>query len=388
MSSIYDTTQLLNLHAVKEALHWHNQKFINAEQLAAIKSKYQCKLYHPNLAIRILIFVASWMAISGASGLFFLLFNELSKPGYGVLLVIIGAGILFFVQRVLIYQNNHFRSGVVEACAYCALGSIVGGIGMITDGNEHLVLLTGVVVCAYMSYRFLDLLCHIVGMLTFAGFIFYEGFQAGGIFRHIIPFMIIVCFSVTYFLASHLRKRDYLSLWSDNLKLTEIISLLLIYAGGNYLVVRECSIELLDMTLAPGEDIPFAFIFYALTAGIPLLLIYRGTKLGRIMLIRLGVVALVLSVSTFRYYYSIASPEVVLTLGGVAVLSVTAWLFNILKVKRGVFTRDKLLSKQWISPEASAFAISQTMGGNVQKTDETFKGGGGSFGGGGASGDY
>jgi uncharacterized membrane protein YgcG len=63
-------------------------------------------------------------------------------------------------------------------------------------------------------------------------------------------------------------------------------------------------------------------------------------------------------------------------------------LFNYLKIERGGFTRDKLLSRQLVSNDVTAFAVSQTMGGNVTKPDESFKGGGGSFGGGGASGDF
>lgn len=388
MKIIYDTVELRNLHTVKEAIHWRNQNFITREQLAAIRSRFPSKLYHPNLPIRILLFVATCVAISGAGGIFGLFFNGLSDVGAGVMLLLAGAGILFFVQQVLIKGHNHFRSGVVEACAYVAILSIVGGIGLITNGNEHLILLTGVAVCAYMSYRFLDLLCHIVGMLTLGGFIFYESYLAGGIFRQIVPFIMILSFSGIYFLARRWKKNEEVALWLDNLKLTEIICLLFVYAAGNYLVVRECSLALLGMSLTQGEDIPFAFLFYGLTAGIPLLLIYRGITLGSITLLRLGVVILGLSVLTFRYYFSIAPPEVALTIGGLIVLGVTAWLFKLLKVNRGVFTKDKLLSKQWISPEATAFAVSQTMGGNVVRQDESFKGGGGSFGGGGASGDF
>lgn len=388
MSCIYNTTELFNLQAVKEATHWYSQKFISGEQLAAIRAKYPSKLYHPNLAIRILLFIISSIAISGGTGLFFLMFNAVSESVIGVLSLLLGAGMLFFVRVIFVENSHHFRSGVVEAGAYCACGFIVGGLGLITDGNEHTVFLAAMAVCAYMSYRFLDLICHAIGILVLAGFIFYEAYQLGGVFRQIIPFLIIIAFSATYFLARALKKKENLSLWLDNLRLTEMISLMLVYTGGNYLVVRECSIEMLGMNLQPGEDIPFAVVFYAFTAGMPLLIIYRGIKLGSIMLIRIGVIMFALSVMTFRYYFSIAPPEVALTIAGMAILGLALWLFDFLKTPRGVFTRDKLLSRQFISSNVAAFAVSQTMGGNVVKQDDSFKGGGGSFGGGGASGDF
>ena len=69
-------------------------------------------------------------------------------------------------------------------------------------------------------------------------------------------------------------------------------------------------------------------------------------------------------------------------------MGVTAWLYSYLRIPRSGFSRDKLLSRETVSSNVTAFAVSQTMGGNVTKPDESFKGGGGSFGGGGASGDF
>lgn len=388
MKTVYNTPELFNLHLVKEARHWHNEGFITAAQLTEIKGKYPSKLYHPNLAIRILLFVASFIAVCGAAGLVFIMLDGNSQAGVGVFMIVFGVGSFFLAEKVFIEKNNHFRSGVAEAVAYSACGFLIFGIGLLTNEDEHVLLMMGVAVMAYMSIRFLDLLCHIVGILTLAGLIFYECYQLGGIFQQIIPFVIIFSFSVIYWLARRLRKKNDTYLWDDNLVLTEFLSLLIIYAGGNYLVVRECSIELLDLSLQPGEDIPLAFFFYAFTAISPLILIYRGVTLRSIGLIRIGVVMLALSIITFRYYFSIAPPEVALTVAGLIVLGVVAWLFNYLKTDRFGFTREKLLSRQWVSNEVTAFAVSQTMGGNVTKPDESFKGGGGSFGGGGATGDF
>ncbi|MEQ8424840.1 MAG: hypothetical protein RIA63_09015, partial [Cyclobacteriaceae bacterium] len=63
-------------------------------------------------------------------------------------------------------------------------------------------------------------------------------------------------------------------------------------------------------------------------------------------------------------------------------------LFNYLKTIRGGFTRVNLLSSKWASPDAEAFIISQTIGGNQVKTDNSFQGQGGSFEGGGSSGSF
>ena len=87
-------------------------------------------------------------------------------------------------------------------------------------------------------------------------------------------------------------------------------------------------------------------------------------------------------------YFSLGHPEVTLTIAGAIVLLVTGWLFQYLKTPRGGYTRENLLTEKWDDANASAFVISQTMGGNEVKQDDGFKGGGGDFGGGGASGSF
>lgn len=388
MSSAYDARELHNLHTLKESAHWHRVKFISDDQWTAIRSAYPCKLYHPNLIIRILLFIATWIAISGANGIFFLFVNEMSESAQGVMALLGGSGAMYITDKKLIQANFHYRSGVVEALIYCASGYIVLGIGLITDWNIHLLFLSALCILCYVAYRYLDLIATTFAILTLAGFLFYECYEMGGIFRQVIPFVIMISFGLVYFLAKQAKRDERWMLWGDNWLVTEVLSLLLIYGGGNYLVVRECSIALLNMTLAEGEDIAFALIFYGFTAIMPLVLLYRGIQLRNLMLLRLGVGTLVLSVLTFRYYFSIAPPEVALTVGGAIVLGVTAWMYAYLRTVRNGFTRDKLLSRAAISNDLAAFAVSQTMGGNVQKPDESFKGGGGSFGGGGASGDF
>jgi len=67
-------------------------------------------------------------------------------------------------------------------------------------------------------------------------------------------------------------------MWSNNLLVLEIICLLLIYASGNYLVVRELSVNLMDLVLNERRNIPFAFLFYLLTVAIPIGYLYFGIK--------------------------------------------------------------------------------------------------------------
>jgi uncharacterized membrane protein YgcG len=63
-------------------------------------------------------------------------------------------------------------------------------------------------------------------------------------------------------------------------------------------------------------------------------------------------------------------------------------LLNYLKTMRSGFTRENVLSEKWAGMNIQALIVSQTMGGNEVKADSGMKPGGGTFGGGGASGDF
>lgn len=388
MSSAYNLKALWALKVLKEARHWYEAKFISAEQWGAVQQHYQSKAYHPNLAIRILLFIATSIAMSGVNGLLISMVIEAPDMVKAAFALVAGICALYLAEKALIQNNNHYRSGVVEAITYFSCAYIIGGVGLMTDWNEHLLFVAAILIFLFISVRFLDLICTALATLTLAGFVFYECYEAGGIIRQLIPFLVMGVFAGVYFFVRGLHRNERYSLWDDNLSLTEVLSLVLVYAGGNYFIVREGSIALLNLSLAEGEDIPFAWIFYGFTVLMPLILLYRGVRLRSLLLLRLGVLTLSLSVLTFRYYFSIAPPEIELTVCGVILLGLTTGLYSYLKIPRQGFTREKLLSRATIGSDMAAFAVSQTMGGNVAKPDESFKGGGGSFGGGGASGDF
>jgi hypothetical protein len=250
------------------------------------------------------------------------------------------------------------------------------------------LLLFGIVVLSFAAYRYLDLLTTVAAFLTFAYMVFYLFYDFGGIFQQIIPFVFIACFAPLYFLSKKLKTKSDLSIWNHNLLIIESLSLLMIYLAGNYMVVRELSVNLMELALAEGEDIPFAFIFYGFTVLFPVAYLFFGIKNKDIVLIRVSLLVLAFSVFTFKFYYGFGHPEITLTIAGVILLGISLVVFNYLKIIRNGFTRENLLSEKWTSLNAEAFIISQTLGGNQVTVDESFQGEGGSFGGGGSSGSF
>ncbi|HEY8936990.1 MAG TPA: hypothetical protein VIM65_17305 [Cyclobacteriaceae bacterium] len=383
MKIAYNEIGVYNLSVLKETKRWFKHGLISAEQSESIKAAYQTSLFNPNLMIRILLFVASALGLAGVTGILVLLSMDSSENIIPWLCIFYGLGSLFFLELVFIKGNHHYKSGVNEALLYHSLGFFLGGI-LALEINEHFIAVIGFIVFSIAAIRYLDLICTLCAIASLCGFIFFELNEAGGWFQALIPFAFILIFIPIYFFAKRARGKQALRLWYDNLLAVEAVSLLLVYAGGNYFVVRELSVEMMNLYLEEGQDIPFAIVFYILTAVTPIAYLYSGIKKKDKVLIRVSLLLLALSAFTFKYYFSLGHPEISLTIAGAVLLLITLWLLNYLKVMRNGYTRENIMSEKWGDANVEAFVISQTLGGN-QMPDRIETGGGGQFGGGGSS---
>ncbi|MEJ0054568.1 MAG: hypothetical protein WDN75_02360 [Bacteroidota bacterium] len=331
--------------------------------------------------------MATLLALSGVTGFFGLIFADGGETVLSIAALLYGIVSFITLEKLFIQTSNHYKSGLTEALMYHACAFTIGGIAGLTDFNLHLLIWLCLTVLTFAAIRYLDLLCTVGATLSFAYVIFYEFYDIGGIFQHIIPFVFIIVFTPLYLFAKKLKQRSVLRTWRNNLLIVEAASLLFIYLGGNYLVVRELSVNLMNLTIEEGQDIPFAIIFYALTVIIPVTYLYAGIKRKDVVLLRVSLIVLALSVFTFKYYYNFGHPEITITFAGAILLLISIGLLNYLKTDRNGFTRENLLSEKWAGANVEAFIISQTMGGN-QGAAPKVHGGGGSFGGGGATGDF
>ena len=378
----YNTTWLRNLGIIKEAKSWSSHDIISVEQYSVIKETYPSNFYHPNLIIRILLFIATVVALSGATGLVSLAF--LDNDGAPIMFAIYGFVSWAFLELVFIKQKHHYKSGVTEALLYHSAGFVIGGLVAATDFDEHVFLILALIVCTIAAIRYADLIATVCAVGSFAGLIFLEMYKIGGIAQNLIPFAFLIVFGLGFFIVRKLKSNKVLVWWGDCLVLIEVLCLLLVYVSGNYLVVRELSVSMLELYLEEGQDIPFAFIFYGLTVIIPAAYLFFGIRNKDIILLRVSLLVLAFSVFTFKYYFSLGHPEISLTLAGIIMISIAMGLFRYLRTPKHGFTRENLLGEKWAGANPEAFVISQTLGGNIA-TEGPQAGGGGHSGGGGSS---
>jgi uncharacterized membrane protein YgcG len=134
-------------------------------------------------------------------------------------------------------------------------------------------------------------------------------------------------------------------------------------------------------------------LFAAATAVLPVLLIALALRLRRRPLLAFGVVCLVASLVTLRFYVHLAPLWVVLTAGGVVAaalaLLLERWLGRGGGRQRGGYTADPLFDdERRLRAMEIAVAAGQAGPAARRPAAPAFEGGGGKFGGGGATGSY
>ncbi len=383
MTSAYDTEQVHRLTVLRESRQWMEHQFIRKEQFEKIQEEFKSRLYHPNFLIRLVLFVATALGLIGVGGLAVLMVKGVGIDALRILAVIYGVASFIALEYWLI-NRDHYKSGVTEAVMFqgclCILGAVI-------DESELAFRVLAFLVFGYAAFRYLDWISTLLSVGFFAAALFSLLMKFGNTGQALIPFLFMLIFGVCYGVIPGIKRRGWALPWMNNLRLVEVTSLVVVYLSGNYYIVRELSIEVSGMPLQAGEDIPFAYFFYVYTALVPVMFVISGIRKHNPTLIRVGALCAILSVLTFKYYFSIAPPEITLTVAGALVMLLAASLLHFLRVMRQGITRENILGEKWAGASVEGFLISQTMGGHEAKPNNRFEGGGGSFGGGGATGD-
>lgn len=379
----YNIAELEKKGVTDEAKMLYKSGVIDENQWTSIKKQFQSNLYTPSIFIRILLFLGAILGMLTSLGPIAFSFHISDEGGLRALAVIMGVAILIFTELVVIKNLKHFRSGVTEAGIYSSIILIVTGL-VLENESSTLILAISLAFALFATIRYLDLLALVASVILFAWLIVDILMSLGGLIPTLLPIIMLSVFMAVYHYAISLEKRLSNIIFTDQFIILKSLSLLICYLSVNYFVVRELSVMLLDLEITEGGDIPLAFIFYGLTALLPLAYIAWGVKNRSILFIRVGLFILTLTVFTFKIYFSVMPPVIAITIAGTILTTISLLLLNYLKTPKKGFTRDRLLTDKWSNSNLHSFVISQSIGGNASTPQGDVQMGGGKFGGAGA----
>ena len=398
----YNPPLLRNSFIVKKSKQWYSRQLISLEQLNTILKNYEPGFYSPGLFIKIGLFIFTAIAIAAAAGfytLFFALINMHSGTGIFVFSCVLFSVLCVIALEYFIRSKNVYRAGVDECLLYAALIFVFFAIGIMINElfeNSDNTLLNCILALPFILaavVRYADQFVALAAAACLYSIFFLSLLKLGDIAKLIMPFALMAVSVPVYFAARKQKERDDLFYWKNCFIVFEYAALIVFYAAGNYFVIREASAAFFNLQLKEGENIPLAFLFYFLTAAIPLLYVYYGLKRKDKVLLWCGLLFIAAAVLTFKYYFSLGHPEITLTIAGLIMIAIAYTYIRILKTpKHGITFEEEPDEDNFLKSNAEALVISQNFGQHAQTPSDTASGGpdfgGGSFGGAGSGGNY
>jgi len=393
---IYNKTWLNNLHVHHQIDDAHEENCITVDEIKLVKEKYPVGFYTPGIFIRIGLFILTFIIVFFSFGLLSLmLFSGRVGDWFGWA-YIFGMAVYIALEQ-MVRKKNHYRSGVDDALLWICCGFVVGGfVWMLSslDSNSyhnHYIEIS-VFICIlslYLTLRFADTVMNAITCLAFLSIVFFTWKSIGAFGITTMPFIMMIVSGTMYILSFQLNKKTEASYYQNCLIVVQTISLIALYAAGNYYIVDELSGQI-NNTAIRGQ-IPFGWFFWIWTMVLPFTYIFKGIYNKNTILLRIGLSLIVASIVTFRNYHHILSTEAALTLGGIILIAVVYGAIKYLKSSPHGFTyTDTGKADIMDRIKVESLIIGETLGHtpNAAPAASNNKFGGGDFGGGGSGGSY
>jgi hypothetical protein len=321
---IYNKTWLNNLRLQNRVEQLHSAGCITNDELKAIREKYPVGFYTPGIFIRIGLFTLTFIIVSFSFGLLSLIMYQahiVDSFGWPLFL-----GVLCVVALMIcVKEKNHYRSGIDDALLWIAAAFLTGSFVFLMyslNGSDTHYLAISIfifILGLYFTLVFTDLLVCTLTSASFFAIVFYAWRNAGAFGNATMPFIMILVAALAYLLIARLADKPKATYYINCMITAQIVSLIILYAAGNYLVVDKLN-NLLNHTETSAASVPFGFFFWGWTMLLPLLYLARGITKKDVILLRTGILLFAGAVYTFRTYYHILSLEVALIIGGVVLL--------------------------------------------------------------------
>jgi hypothetical protein len=386
----YNHTSLDNLLINEEVELAFNHNLISKEEGDAIEKTYPVNLYSPNLFIRIGLFLLTIVIVLMFYGLFLLFSISGSEKNWGIITFIFSL-ITYATLEFIVWDKKHYRSGIDDALLWLSLGLAEGAVNLLFPSISLLSQFILIfIITSYFLLRFGNVIMGGFSFLALLAMVFYSVLPLGTIAKTAMPFLLMAISFSVYWLVKRSKNKNRLRHYKRCCTVIEILALITLYAACNYFVVREVSNTMFDLHLKEGESVPGGWIFWIPTILLPVVYIFKGIQKRNVILLRAGLILVAAVVFTIRYYYHVAPLEIAMSIGGVVMILIAYFITKYLTPPRHGFTHAEPNDPQLTGLlHLESLVVTQTFHQTkVPEADKHFDFGGGSSGGGGATGNF
>jgi hypothetical protein len=190
----------------------------------------------------------------------------------------------------------------------------------------------------YFLLRFGNAIMGVLAFMALLVIVFYGVTPLGNMAKTIMPFLLMAISFIVYRLVKNYSNNDRFRYYQHCFTLIKILALLILYAAGNYFVVREVSNSMFDLQLKEGESVPYGWVFWIPTVLLPAVYIFRGIQKKDVILLRAGLILVAAVIFTIRYYYHLAPLEIAMSIGGTIMILIAYFLTRYLTPPKHGFT--------------------------------------------------
>ena len=377
---------------VREAARgWKHAKAIDEPTLNAIEAAYPASRVELHKAWKVFVFLLACVALGGIFAGAFQSFGDIKIP------VTIYA-VLLLIATEVIRGTRMSDSGADAATSFLGVSFLLGAVGVNLDTatlgpNELLTILlaAATAVGALAAWRW--------------GFPFYAA--AGAVAAYILlgrmdwartAWLVIA----VLLMALTWRRRDRVSLAPPHR--TSLASFFAVSAAAAYTAINLYSVDerfierIRFPWLRSNLELPpvlpaIRLVAIAATALFPVVFLVWGVRTRRRLLLVIGLVAAALSAATWRYYVPIGPRWLWLTACGAVLIGAALWTHRRLRDSPGGAWRGLTAAPLYTGPDEGISPLG-ALGAQIvtpshpQPERSGFTGGGGSYGGGGATSDF
>lgn len=380
MKKAYNEIWVKNLAVQDMAHQWLKNNLLSTAQYEQVLTAFPESFYRPGKFVKIGLFLFTLFGSSFFAGFLSLFFIENAGGKTFAVLSLISAVCYYFFLEYFIRNRKLFHSGIDNALLYMANAAVIFSFVILFENLDlWQYCLFVLLINATTSLRYADLFTVFISLI--AVFVCSASILIKmPIGKAMLPFAMMILSAGIYLL----NKKERSFYYHDCQKLIKAFMLITLYLSGNYYVVREGNAMLSGLASFNTPQIPLAFLFYLLTAGIPLFYCFWGLKQKDRIFLTVGLAAAAFSCFTYRYYADGVPIEIFLCITGAALFLIGYLAIHYLKTPRFGLT-DEVSEKNHLG-NLEATLIAHQFGQAPEEDQFNFDGG--NFGGGGAGNDY
>jgi hypothetical protein len=362
---------------------------ITVGEFKAIMEKYPAGFYTPGILARAGFFIITCIVVLFGYGLIAIMAasaDVFDSPGFAIFLGIVSyAGL-----ELMVNIKHHYRSGVDDALLFLSACMFMTGLTMAFSGFGNYGNYTALYGIAFLllfglGVRFSDMLMAAACCACFFAFIFSFWTRVIPSGMSTVPFTIMITAAGIYWLsyANRTKFADH----QNCLLIAQLVSLLTLYAAGNYYIIQKLSDELHGQV---NSAVPFGSFFWVWTIMVPFVYVGFGIRKKDTILLRTGLLLTAAAVITFRTYFHVLPLDMVLTIGGALLLGIAYGIIRYLKTPKYGFTYAEPEDEYMIDRlKVESLLVAESFSSHATApADNGVKFGGGDFGGAGSSGNF